>query len=65
MSLTDLMSNSGLAVYAEVALILFFGAFLVIVARIFAPGRKAEMDAASRLPLDDQQIPTRGPGARP
>lgn len=65
MSLTDLMSNSGLAVYAEVALVLFFLAFLVIAVRIFLPGRRAEMDAASRLPLDDEHVSTPGPGARP
>ena len=65
MSLTDLMSHSGLAVYAEIALILFVLAFLVIAVRIFLPGRRAEMDAASRLPLDDGHVPTQGPGARP
>jgi cbb3-type cytochrome oxidase subunit 3 len=65
MSLTDLMSHSGLAVYAEVALVLFLLAFLVIAVRTFLPGRQAEMDAASRLPLDDQPVPTQGPGARP
>jgi len=65
MSLTDLMSHSGLAIYAEVAMVLFLVAFLVIAARIFAPGRRAEMDAASRLPLDDADASTQGPGARP
>ena len=65
MSLTDVMSNSGLVFYAEVALILFVVAFLVIAARIFAPGRRAELDAASRLPLDDHDATTPRPGARP
>lgn len=65
MSLTDLMSNSGLSGYAEAALVLFLLAFLVIAVRIFLPGRRAEMDAASRLPLDDGHVPTQGPGARP
>jgi cbb3-type cytochrome oxidase subunit 3 len=65
MSLTDLMSNSGLAFYAEVALILFFAVFLVVAAWIFAPGRRAEMDAAGRLPLDDHDLTTERPGARP
>jgi len=64
MSLTDLMGHSGLAVYAEVAMVLFLVAFLVIAVGIFAPRRRAEMDAASRLPLDDDAS-TQGPGARP
>jgi len=65
MTLTDLMSNSGLVIFAEVALILFFIAFLVVVARIFAPGRRREMDAASRLPLEDHDVITPRPGERP
>jgi cbb3-type cytochrome oxidase subunit 3 len=53
MRLTDIMSGSGLAIYAEVALILFIVAFLVIVTWIFLPSRKRELDRASRIPLDD------------
>ena len=58
MTLTDLMSGAGLSAYAEVALVLFLLAFAVIVFRIFAPGRRQEMDRAARLPLDDGQAPT-------
>jgi cbb3-type cytochrome oxidase subunit 3 len=64
-SLTDLMSNSGLAFYAEVAMILFLAAFLVIAVRIFLPSRRAEMEAAGRLPFDDHDAATQRPGARP
>jgi cbb3-type cytochrome oxidase subunit 3 len=59
MRLSDIMSNAGLAGYAEVALILFALAFLGIVIAIFRPSQKERMDAASRLPLDDD--PTREP----
>ena len=53
MKLSDVMSNAGLAGYAEVALVLFVLAFLGIVLAVFRPSQKARMDAASRLPLDD------------
>ena len=58
MRLSDIMSNAGLAGYAEIALILFIVVFLAVVIRIFRPGRKAEMDAAARLPLEDDQETT-------
>lgn len=53
MKLSDVMSHAGLAGYAEVALVLFVLAFLGIVLALFRPSQKAKMDAASRLPLDD------------
>ncbi len=65
MSLTDIMSHAGLAGYAVTAMILFIAAFLVVAVRIWWPGRRAEMDAASRLPLDDQHILTPRDGAQP
>lgn len=55
MRLSDIMANAGLAGYAEIALILFMVAFVAIVWRIFRPGRKPEMDAAARMPLDDER----------
>ena len=68
MTLTDLMSHSGLAIFAEVALLLFLAVFLVVVVRLFAPSRREEMEAAGRAPLDDHDVtnvvPPR-PGARP
>ena len=65
MTLADLMSHSGLAIFAEVAMILFFVVFLLVVVRLFAPGRRREMEAAGRLPLDDHEIVTPRPGERP
>lgn len=65
MTLTDLMSHSGLAVFAEIALLLFLAVFLLLVVRLFAPGRRREMEAAGRLPLDDHEpVPPRS-GERP
>jgi cbb3-type cytochrome oxidase subunit 3 len=51
--LSDIVSGAGLAAYAEIALILFFLAFLVIVVTTMAKGRNASFEAASRMPLDD------------
>lgn len=53
MSLTEIMSNAGLSRYAEVALLLFFFAFLVIIWRIFRPARRAWFERQARIPLDD------------
>ena len=53
MRLTDIMSNAGLSGYAEVALILFFAAFVGVAIATFLPSRKKEMDRAARLPLED------------
>lgn len=53
MKLSDVVGNAGLAGYAEVALILFLFAFLLVAARVlFAPRRDLERDA--RLPFDDE-----------
>ncbi len=54
MKLTDVMSHAGLAGYAEIALILFLIAFLGIVWAVFRPGNKPVMDAAARMPIDDE-----------
>lgn len=62
MSLTEIMSNAGLSRYAEVALLLFFFAFLVILWRIFRPGRRKWFEQQARLPLDDDpNAPPRAP----
>jgi cbb3-type cytochrome oxidase subunit 3 len=65
MKLSDVVSHSGLAGYAEVALVLFLIAFVAIVIRVFLPSRKSEMDRASRLPLEPDGAGTPHPGARP
>jgi cbb3-type cytochrome oxidase subunit 3 len=53
MRLSDIMSHAGLSAYAEVALVIFLIAFLLIAVGVFAPSRKREFDEASRMPLDD------------
>lgn len=53
MKLVDVMSNSGLSIYAIVALVLFLAAFLAVVFTILAPGSKERFARAARLPLDD------------
>ncbi|HEY3288423.1 MAG TPA: cbb3-type cytochrome c oxidase subunit 3 [Gemmatimonadaceae bacterium] len=58
MRLSDIMGAANLSGYAEVAMVLFLAAFVVIVLAIFAPGRKRTYDAASRMPLDDEHPQT-------
>ena len=58
MRLSDIMGAANLSVYAEIAMILFIGAFIVIVIALFAPGRQKTYDAASRMPLDDEHPQT-------
>ena len=56
MKLSDIMSNSGLSMYAEVALVLFLGVFIAITIRTFMPSRRRELDEAGRMPLDDGTV---------
>ncbi len=53
MRLSDIMAHAGLSAYAEIALVIFLIAFLLIAVSVFAPSRKREFDEASRMPLDD------------
>lgn len=55
MSLTEIMSNAGLSRYAEVALLLFVFAFVMIVWRIFRPSQRQALEQQARLPLDDDR----------
>jgi cbb3-type cytochrome oxidase subunit 3 len=52
-SLADLMSHSGLAIFAEVALVLFFIAFLGIVWWVFRPANRKRWKSDASMPLDD------------
>ena len=63
MKLVDVMSASGLSGYAIVALLLFFAAFLMVLAMILAPGSEARMARAARLPLDDDMRSPSGTGS--
>ena len=64
MSLTDIMSGSGLSFYAQVALVLFALAFIAIAIRTFAPGRRRELEESARLPFDDGHVVSHEPTRR-
>ncbi|MGZ8376602.1 MAG: hypothetical protein ACXW61_06650 [Gemmatirosa sp.] len=53
MKLSDIMSHAGLSMYAQVALVLFVLAFVVVALRLLAPSQQAALRATARLPLDD------------
>jgi cbb3-type cytochrome oxidase subunit 3 len=54
MSLTELMSGADLDIYAQISLILFLVAFLLILWRIFSPRFSATYEKAALMPLDDE-----------
>jgi cbb3-type cytochrome oxidase subunit 3 len=58
MHLVDIMSHSGLALYAEVGMVLFIVAFVFILVSQFLPGVRKAMDAARQLPLQDDPTGT-------
>jgi len=51
-SIADVVSASGLHIYAEIALVLFFIAFATILTQVLTR-RQATWDRAARLPFDD------------
>ncbi len=61
MRLSDIMGHAGLAGYAEVGLLLFLAAFLLIAIRLLRPSAKREAEHMSRLPLEDGTPPASGP----
>jgi cbb3-type cytochrome oxidase subunit 3 len=63
MSLSDVIGHAGLSGFTVAAMFLFMGAFVAIVVWTFAPRRRRDLDAASRLPLDDERKGPTGPGA--
>lgn len=58
MKLSDIVSYAQLSSYAEVALVIFLGVFIAITIRTFMPSRRREMEAASRMPLEDDVVLT-------
>jgi cbb3-type cytochrome oxidase subunit 3 len=58
MRLSDVMSHSGLVLFAEIAMILFIVVFVAIVIRVFTARRK-DMDRNARLPLEDDERPAK------
>ena len=65
MRLSDVVSHAGLVIYAEVALIVFFLAFVLIVVRLWLRRDRQHLERMSRMPLDDVPPGTLGPGAQP
>lgn len=58
--LHDVVAGSGLAIFAEVALVIFFVTFLVVLFRVM--GRKrSHYDELARMPLDDEPQPVATP----
>ena len=58
MKLSDIVGHAGLAIYAEIAMVLFMIAFVLVALRVFRSGTPQEFEEASRLPLEDE--PTHG-----
>jgi len=52
MKLSDIMSSMQLSSYAEIALLLFFGAFVAVTASVFGRRDAGEWERRRRLPLD-------------
>jgi hypothetical protein len=63
MRLSDVVGHSGLAFYAEVALVLFFVAFVVIAVRLMIRRDHPHLRRMSRMPLDDGVSDSSPPGA--
>lgn len=56
MTLSDVMSGSGLAGYAEAGLVLFLLTFVAIALRTLSKSNTEEWDRARQLPLSDDSI---------
>ena len=56
MKLSDVVSGAGLSSFAEIALVIFLAVFLAVALRAFFSPREI-MDAAARMPLDDETNP--------
>ena len=53
MKLSDIMSAADLTLYPQIALVLFLLAFVIVLARLPLPGRRAVRERRAALPLDD------------
>ncbi|MFN0133954.1 MAG: hypothetical protein ACKVW3_15670 [Phycisphaerales bacterium] len=56
MRLSDIMSQMGLTVWPEAALVIFLGVFVLVVRRALWRGRSAEIAHAAMLPLEDGAV---------
>ena len=57
MKLSDIMSATGLAWFAEAALVLFLVAFVTVCVSVFSKRNAQRLDAARFLPLEDAPAP--------
>jgi hypothetical protein len=64
MRLSDIMSAMHLGTYAEIALILFMAAFLVIAVNVFRRRNAETWEKARHLPLEPEQPPTSSRASR-
>jgi cbb3-type cytochrome oxidase subunit 3 len=53
--LSDIVGNAGLAIYAEIALVLFVLAFLGVVWWVFRPATQSRWTSDAMMPLDDER----------
>lgn len=53
MRLSELMSHMDLALYPQIALVIFLAVFGGVVVRVFSKKRARDYEEASRLPLND------------
>ena len=60
MSLSEIMSQSGLEGWAEIGLVLFLAIFAGVLVYTFRRRNQAKFDRARRMPLDDAPISTEG-----
>lgn len=53
MKLSDVMSNAGLSVYAEIALVIFLAIFVIAALRTYRREARETQEHLARLPMDD------------
>ncbi|MCP9874707.1 cbb3-type cytochrome c oxidase subunit 3 [Synechococcus sp. Cruz CV-v-12] len=68
MRISDLIGMVDIAVYPQVALVIFLGVFAAIAVRAYSRAAKSEFDRAASLPLEDDSAaaePTGPNGSKP
>ena len=53
MRLSDIMAGLDLTIFPQIALVIFLGVFAAVVGRALSRSRRAELEHAASLPLDD------------
>ena len=56
MSLSVIMSHAGLSWYAEIALVIFLLAFIMVAWQVFSPRNRSTYQRFARIPLDDEHV---------